>query len=100
VNDEINGQTEDPTEVKQEDGQEEVANGDDVAEPAEVVFALAPDAGSDAGSAGGSIEPSFRALADCIIEAVGDRFPGEEGEQKIQEMLNVLQECVEEVKKH
>ena len=30
----------------------------------------------------------------CVVEKMDERFPGEEGEGKIQQILNILKECI------
>ncbi|RMZ76056.1 hypothetical protein DV737_g5006, partial [Chaetothyriales sp. CBS 132003] len=44
----------------------------------------------------GAVEPNFRALAECVIDSLADRFPGDEGEDKIESILAVLEECTRE----
>ena len=44
----------------------------------------------------GTDEPNYRALVDCVIESVGERFAGEAGELKLEEIITVLKECIGE----
>ncbi|RMD40101.1 hypothetical protein DV735_g5033, partial [Chaetothyriales sp. CBS 134920] len=43
-------------------------------------------------------ELNFRALAECVIDSLADRFPGDEGEDKIDSILAVLEQCIHEAK--
>ncbi|RMZ81756.1 hypothetical protein DV738_g1982, partial [Chaetothyriales sp. CBS 135597] len=44
------------------------------------------------------VELNFRALAECVIDSLADRFPGDEGEDKIDSILAVLEQCIHEAK--
>ena len=89
ANIETKGHTRGEPEGKKENDEADEANEAD-APTSETVIAPADEEGP--------VEPNFRALADCAIENVGERFSGDEGEQKIEEILSVLQECIEEAK--
>lgn len=44
-----------------------------------------------------SVETSdnyHRLALSCVVEKMDERFPGEEGDEKIQQILSVLQECI------
>ncbi len=82
---ETNGNVTEGVEVKDESG--EASNTKEGGDPTSETM-MSP----------GAVEPNFRALADCVIEDIGERFPGDEGEEKIEQILSVLEECIEEVK--
>ncbi|RMZ92121.1 hypothetical protein DV736_g593, partial [Chaetothyriales sp. CBS 134916] len=67
-----------------------------VAAPGEHDHKADADAPSD--QEDGAVEPNFRALAECVIDSLTDRFPGDEGEEKIESILVVLDECIREAK--